>query len=188
MTDIEKKVILQRINEEINQLKVRINNIIEDGISKDAFLTNLDKKLFPSLTLNQNGTAPLGGAVPEIKKENVEEYLKSNFSYLNEYILKQTKALFEYCCCFDITNLNTAYAIIVSKTALFNNITNGKKIFNFKNKDIQLSYKENTELAVGFSFNINFDWYQRSLTKYCTKMGYDIPSITFIEYNPNLNK
>lgn len=192
MTDIEKQVILQRINEEINQFKVRINNIFEEGISKDDFLSSLGNVVLNKsqiIPLNQKGTAPLGGAVPEISIDDVDNYLKTNFKFVNDYLINQAKGLLNHTTISDIDQdrINTAYAIVLTKSGLFNNLSKGKKDFILKNNDFNITY-QNNELIVGFSFNINFDWYERSITNYCCRMSYEIPSISLIEYNPNPNK
>lgn len=199
---VDKQIMLQRINNEINQLKSRINAIIEDD-TKDDFLSYLENDIgkaplesaFPNKTekdltviqqelLRQlkgknNGTPPLGSGVPEM---TLQQYLQTHFKYCNEYIINQTRYLLNNSKGTDDIKqiedkyINTAYLIVVTRSILYNNYKKNTLPY-FYNAEIFINVQEEV-LKIRTTINIDTEWLNASISHYASRMGYKITRIS----------
>lgn len=204
MTPTEKQILLQRINNEITQLKAKINSIINDD-TKDDFLALLEEDdngktplggVFPTLqnktekdlTVIQQellkkskesnvGTAPLGSAVPEDK---VRDYIVNHFKYVNDYVIQQTNLLLKSRIAdmskIDNQTINTAYLIVITRNVLFNNYKKNILPY-FYNGEIFINCQDEV-LKVRTNINIDSDWLQASISHYIDRMAYKITRIS----------
>lgn len=202
MTEIDKQILLQKINNEIALFKAKINSIINDD-SKDDFLKSLEIDdigktplvgVFPNnsqkdITVIQRellrqvreksniGTAPLGSAVPEDK---VRDYIVNHFKYVNDYVIQQTKLLLKSRIAdmskIDNQTINTAYLIVITRNVLFNNYKKNILPY-FYNGEIFINCQDEV-LKVRTNINIDSDWLQASISHYIDRMAYKITRIS----------
>lgn len=202
MTEIDKQLLLQKINNEITLFKTRINSIINDD-SKDDFLKTLEIDdigktplggVFPSksekdITIIQQqllkqvkeksniGTAPLGSAVPEDKVRN---YIVNNFKYCNDYVIQQTNLLLKSRIAdfnkIEKQTINTAYLIVITRNVLFNNYKKNILPY-FYNGEIFINCQDEI-LKIRTNINIDADWLQASVSHYIDRMNYKITRIS----------
>lgn len=202
MTEIDKQLLLQKINNEIALFKAKINSIINDD-SKDDFLKSLEIDdigktplvgVFPNnsqkdITVIQRellrqvreksniGTAPLGSAVPEDK---VRDYIVNHFKYVNDYVIQQTKLLLKSRIAdmskIDNQTINTAYLIVITRNVLFNNYKKNILPY-FYNGEIFINCQDEV-LKVRTNINIDSDWLQASISHYIDRMNYKITRIS----------
>lgn len=202
MTEIDKQILLQKINNEIALFKAKINSIINDD-SKDDFLKSLEIDdigktplvgVFPNnsqkdITVIQRellrqvreksniGTAPLGSAVPEDK---VRDYIVNHFKYVNDYVIQQTNLLLKSRIAdmskIDNQTINTAYLIVITRNVLFNNYKKNILPY-FYNGEIFINCQDEV-LKVRTNINIDSDWLQASISHYIDRMAYKITRIS----------
>lgn len=204
MTEIDKQILLQKINNEITLFKTRINSIINDD-SKDDFLKTLEIDdigktplggVFPSksekdITIIQQqllkqvkeksniGTALPKGAVPEDKVRN---YIVNNFKYFNDYIVQQTNLLLKSRIAdmnsIDAQTMNTAYLIVLTRNVLFNNYRKNKLPYFYNGQIFINCQEEILKIRTNININIDSDWLQASISHYIDRMGYKITRIS----------